>query len=91
MRGERDPFQTFAPTSVPSHSQEAIDKQKEKEQRKSKLKSLKGLQQDAQKRSKQFEKKVSCVLQKDKHLLSLNVRHLSECIPLHVLSCRHLL
>lgn len=42
-------------------AQEALDKQKEKEQKKGKLKTLQGLQQDAQKRAKQFEKKVSCV------------------------------
>ena len=52
---------SLVPISFLHHAQEVADKQKEKERKKT----LQGLQKDAQKRSKQFEKKVSCVFHAD--------------------------
>ena len=69
----------FKPCSHLCCAQEAIDKQKEKEQKKYKAKTLQGLQQDAQKRAKQFEKKVSCVSIKTEHLHSLQM-HMCMCV-----------
>ena len=77
---------------VTFRAQEALDKQKEKEQKKGKLKTLQGLQQDAQKRAKQFEKKVSCVFHDDQEpspfcTIHLSCGHRLELFVVYVRTC----